>query len=451
MRPLKLLLPLLGTALIGCAPAVVVRPLYDSSEKFTVDKRIEGEWITPDVDRSGVEDRVFLRWSVGNYAEIGGYPVTMRSLAADKDSSDSPKEDTLADYHVRLLTIDGKLFFVADFEEQQIGSLRIWPSDLTPGLIPAQVVGRLWVQQDFLRVAFLDSEWVRKNVPETEWVDLHNGDAPTAALTSPPAEVRALLSQVAENREAFGLVLHFCRVGNPCAAQVAEDELSRFPDDPQSVKAAAELYERKGDFYRAISLRRHWVEIDPKNWEAHQELGNVLLLHREFEAARQEFLASQQSLEPKNAYSPYSYDLAYSYYLEGNYAEAAKAAEQYLSQEFPDSTMILLRHVALVRLGRASEARAFLEKSIATFKGSWEGHFLLLEFQSRLTIAPSGVSSPEYADFYTNRAFFRGMRLALNGDRANATAAFHEVLASAHRLSLLRLASQIELERLQAH
>ena len=329
--------------------------------------------------------------------------------------------------------------------------MEIWPSDLVPGLIPAQVVGRLWVQQDFLRVAFLDSEWVRKNVPEEEWVDMHNGDDAIAAFTSPPAEVRALLSREAENREAFGLVLHFCRVGNPCAPRAVEDELRRYPDDPQTVKEAAGLYERKGDYSRAIRLRRHWVEIDPRNWEAHQELADVLLLNRQFEAARQEFLASKQSLEPKNAYSPYSYDLAYSYYLEGNYVEAAKAAEKYLSLEFPDSTMILLRYVALVRLGRASEAQAFLEKSVATLKGSWEGHFLLLEFQSRLTIAPPGISSPEYVDFRANRAFFRGMRLALNGDKSKASSAFQEVLSSAHRLSLLRLASQIELERLQAH
>jgi tetratricopeptide (TPR) repeat protein len=451
MRRAALFLPLLAAVLAGCAPAVVVRPLYDSSEKAPADERIQGEWITPDVGESGLQDKIFLRWTVGAYDQSDGYPVTMRSLAADKgkDDSDSDKEDTATDYQVRLLPIGDKLFFAAEFQKQQTGTHGVSPSDLSPGLIPAKVIGRLWIQQDFLRVALLDSEWVTKNTPESSWVKMYGGDEQIAAITAPAEEVRALLTREADNHEAFSIVLHFCRPGAACAVKAAEDELARFPNDTQTLKDSAGLYLRKGNYASGVSLRRHLVELDPKDANSRGALGDALLLNREFEAARREFLAADQLIQAKNTYSPYAFDLTYSYFLEGNYAEVVKASAKYLTLDYPDPIIILLRHVALLRLGRTTEAQATLEKSVASFKGSWESHFLLLEFQSRIVDAPPMAAPPSEAkDLALRRTFFRAMRFAANGDKTKAASAFQEVVGTANRDNLLYLAAQIELERL---
>jgi len=153
--------------------------------------------------------------------------------------------------------------------------------------------------------------------------------------------------------------------------------------------------------------------------------------------------------QPKSAYSPYAFDLTYGYFLEGNYAETVQASAKYLTLDYPDPIIILLRHVALLRLGRTSEARAMLEKSVASFKAPWEGHFLLLEFQSRLFDAsPVENSGPVAKDFVQRRAFFRAKRFAANSDKAKAISALQEVVQNGDRSSLLYLAAQIELERL---
>lgn len=450
MRRNGIVVCLFAVVLAGCAPAVVVRPLYDRAEKATVDERIQGEWITPDVSESKVQDKIFLRWSVGSYDQNDGYTVTMRSLATDKEKDDSDKEDTATEYHVRLLPMGDKLFFNAEFQKEQIGNREVSPTDLTPGLIPAQLVGRVWIQKDFLRTALLDSEWVKKNTPESLWVRVYGGDEQIAAITGSADDVRALLGREADNPEAFSIVLHFCRPGAAdCAEKAVEDELTRFPHDPQTIKEAADLYLRKGNYERAVTLGRRLAGLDPNDFNTRQALGDALLLNREFEAARREFLAADQLIQGKNTYSPYSFDLTYSYFLEGNYGEAVKASAKYLTLEYPDPVIILLRHAALLRLGRTAEAQSTLEKSIASFKGSWEGHFLLLEFQSRLFEPPPlEASGPVAKDFAQRRAFYRGMRFAANGDKAKAISAFKEVVESADRDSLLYIAALIEIERL---
>jgi tetratricopeptide (TPR) repeat protein len=426
-----------------------VRPLYDSTQKGLVDERIEGKWITPDVSESKVQDKVFLRWVVGAYDESDGYVVKLSSLAADKDKDDSDKEDHATEYHVRLVKVADKLFLTAEFQKEQMGTREVSPTDLTPGLIPAQVIGRVWIQQDFLRVALLDSEWVKKNTPESFWVRVYGGDEQIAAITAPAEEVRAFLSQAADNPEAFNIVLHFCRAGAACAERAVEDELARYPHDPQTIKDAADLYLRKGNYDRAVTLRRRLVGFDPNDSNSREALGDALLLNREFEGARREFLAADQLIQGKNTYSPYPFDLTYSYFLEGNYTETVKASAKYLTLEYPDPIIILLRHVALLRLGRTAEAQAKLEKSVASFKGSWEGHFLLLEFQSRLfDTPPMGISGPVAKDFAQRRAFFRGMRFAAKGDKVKAASAFQEVVETADRDSLLYVLAKIELERL---
>src|SRR5713101_4253745 len=119
---MKLTLAVLASALAafvsGCSPAVSVRPLYTDADlkKPILEPRIEGEEVTS--------------------------------------------------YNVRLVPIADKLFFDADFDEQKYEQHKIG-RDAILGMAPAHLIGRVWVQQDFLRIALFDSDWVKDNSPES--------------------------------------------------------------------------------------------------------------------------------------------------------------------------------------------------------------------------------------------------------------------------------------------
>jgi tetratricopeptide (TPR) repeat protein len=445
MRWMKLILVVQAALFAGCTPAVVVRPLYETKDKAPVDQRIEGEWVTPDVDNSRVKDKIYCRWTVGEYDSSDGYSVILRFLPAD---SDEVKEETETKYHVRLLPIGDKLFFDAEFQSEKFGAREIELHEMSIGVVSTHVVGRVWIEQDFLRIALLDSEWVMRNIPEGTWVRKYGGEETIAAITAPAEEVRALLVREADNRDAFNIALYFCRPGVSCAAKGAEDELARRPKDAQTIENTASLYLRQGNYARAVELRRHRVELDPKDFNKNEDLGSALMLNHDFEEARRQFVAAEQ-LKPANVvYSSLSWDLAWIYFLEGKYDEAVKASADYLSRKYPIPELILVNNVALLRLGRTTEAQSLLEKQVATFQGSWEDHLLLLEFQGRLFSSPRSTEMATSREFEFRRLFFVAMRWAAKGDKAKAAAALQEMVKTGNRESTLYLAAQIELERL---
>jgi len=71
-----------------------------------------------------------------------------------------------------------------------------------------------------------------------------------------------------------------------CLLGESREELARFPHDPQTIKDSADLYVRKGNYARAATLRRRCVGLDPEDANSREELGEALLLNREFEAAQ---------------------------------------------------------------------------------------------------------------------------------------------------------------------
>jgi tetratricopeptide (TPR) repeat protein len=446
MRWTRVTILVVASAVAGCAPAVVIRPLYDSKDKAPVDQRIEGEWVTPEVESSRVKDKIFCRWTVGKYDATDGYSVILRFLPADDDDV---KEETETKYHVRLLPVENKLFFDAEFQSEKFGPREIEPQGMSVGVVSAHVVGRVWIEQDFLRIALLDSEWVMKNIPEVLWVRKYGGDVQIAAITAPADDVRALLVREADNRDAFNVALYFCRPGVSCAAKAVEDELARYPKDAQTIEEAASLYLRQGSYARAVELRRRRVELEPKQISMYDDLGSALVLNRDFEAARREFVAAEQLKPSKGAYTPSSWNMTWSFFLEGKYEDAVKASADYLSLKYTYSDIILIDYFALLRLGRTTEAQAFLEKRTASFQGSWEEHFLLLEFQNRLSGEPPEPPNPfSRGEFDFRRSLFRAMQWAANGDKAKAVAALQKLVKTGDKESFLYLTAQIELERL---
>jgi tetratricopeptide (TPR) repeat protein len=448
MRRSLLLVAFLALYSVGCAPTVTVRPLYNPDDKPPADQRIEGEWLTPDVGESGLQDKIIFRWSLGSYDQSDGYTVVLRQLKAD--SSDN-KEDMETNYHLHLLPIGDKLFFDAQFQDETVGPHNIKPEELHPGLIPAHVVGRLWIEQDFLRVAFLDSEWVMKNVPANLWIQEFGGDEKIAALTAAPEEVRSLLSREADNPEAFSLLLHFCRPGSPCAAKAIEYELARSPNDLENLRTASRLYLRLGSYPKAVELQRRLVPLQPDQRNAHNDLAFALAMNRDFEAARREFLAAEklrQAAQPK-LHPSVPWQIPWTFFLEGKYDDVLKSASGPTALDYISPEMIVLEYTSLLRLHRAAEAQVLLEKQTAAFRGLWEEHLLLLEFQNRVYgPAPAASTTSNEKNFVSRHAFFQAMRLVALGDSSKAAPALREFLKSADRDDFNYLAARIELERL---
>src|SRR5215472_9979528 len=116
----------LSALLAGCAPAVSLQPLYTPQElaKPVAEPRIEGEWISPYVEEPGKEQEEWLHWKISRVESgerwLGYYKVEYRP------GKPEPHEDPkLTTYHVRLVSVGGKLFFDADFEEHAEGQSKI--------------------------------------------------------------------------------------------------------------------------------------------------------------------------------------------------------------------------------------------------------------------------------------------------------------------------------------
>src|SRR2546427_271061 len=169
----------------GCSPAVSIRPLYteDDLKKPIIEPRIEGGWISPDLDKAGTDGELSLKWKIDPPKRTGlSYSLEVRAAKPD------PREgEEVTSYNVRLVPIEDKIFFDADFEEQKQGQHKLNRGDIA-GLVPAHLIGRVWVQQDFLRIALFDSKWVKDNFPETFRESVDAPDVDISVITGSTRE-----------------------------------------------------------------------------------------------------------------------------------------------------------------------------------------------------------------------------------------------------------------------
>lgn len=444
MRWITLILLVFSFALAGCdPPALVVGPLYDWHDKAPVDKRIEGEWVTPNIEKSRTkDDDSGPRWTVGEYSEDYGYTFTLRALPED---GHGVEQEVVTTYKVRLVPIGDKLFFDAEFQGKKAGPQETTKESLSPGVVALHLVGRIWIQQDLIRLAVLDSNWVMGQAPEKLWQTVYHSDEREAVLTASPEDVRALLLREADNHETFKTALYLCRPGVACASRVEEEELSLLPDDSKTIDDAAEFFLRQGNYTRGVALRRRAMELKPKIYINRVELIEALLLNREFEAARREVAAARQLEQLGSVEHEYfCSSTSESYFFEGKYNDAVKPTADCPNRKYTFAEAILFNYFALLRLGRAKEAQFMLQKETAAFRGLLQDHVLLLNFQDRLensTHAPGEKIDPW-------RLVFEAMKWASEGETAKAGTALQEFVKTGDRADLSYLAAQIELERL---
>src|SRR5712692_6789095 len=113
----------LAAFMAGCSPAVSVRPLYTDADlkKPIVEPRIEGEWISPNPDKAGTDEELWIRWKIDTPQDpdqpYTAYSVELRPVKRDRD-----KGEAVTHYDARLVSIEDKLFFDATVSEYAEGA-----------------------------------------------------------------------------------------------------------------------------------------------------------------------------------------------------------------------------------------------------------------------------------------------------------------------------------------
>lgn len=440
----------------GCGVVASIRPLYTETDLQTpiVDARIEGDWIgaPDDVAR---EDAPSAHWRVtapeGPSKGDSAYSIEIRN-----------EDDAVQVFDGRLVTIGGTLFFDAEFRAEREGRGVVRDAN-PPWLVPTHVVGRIWVQQDLLRIAPLNSDWVKEHVTPGAWVSYPDRFEDHLLFTGSTEELRTSLADYAGDLEPFAGGLYLCRRGTDCALRATEDMLARAPDDGEVLESAARVFAARGNYVRALALRQHRADLTPDDAWLRAQLGYACLANREFQRARVEFAAAirtapaAQGLQVVSSVLPFSSGNAetitnyaalgvpWTYFLEGRYAEAVKAAGDYhpSSRHAASAQPILLKYFSLIRLGRRKDAETGLRREVGRFDGPSREHLLLLDAQGRTTDDVRASNDGEIRE----REFFLALREIAAGhlDRATRRLTF---VAGTRDHGVIALAAAIELERL---
>jgi tetratricopeptide (TPR) repeat protein len=454
----------LAAVFCGCTPVVSVRPLYtDEDLKHPiVEPRIEGEWVSPDVDKVGTDDEIMFRWKIAP-PERPGEPTMAPNSAYHMEfrpgKPDPGKGDQVFSYYVRLIAMGDKFFFDADFDETVEGPVKTGSDDV-PGLVGVHIVGRIWVHSDYLRLALLDPEWMKDNAPDT-FRELKGGGA---IITASTQELRDFLLRNSDNEEVMGLNLYLCHPGTDCAVRALDDMLSIHPNEDDLLKQAGRVFLARGNYDRVIESERRRLESDPDNFSAREDLCRALLFKKDFRAARSEWAATQKSAGGKakstaaggerdhveDAAAKAAEGVVWSYFIEGDYSGAVTAFANYKGTHgFRSANPILLTYFSLWHLGKNAEAVAFLKDQSDKFKGSSEDQLLLLDFQGRLTDGNANSMQLKGDDLQRSH-FYSALAWIEKGNIENARQALESALevADAAKDGLPALAAKVELERL---
>ena len=177
----------------GCACAASLRPLA-SPETLTAAPQVEGTWL-----------------SKGEADSTQTITVTRTAEKAYQLSWKEKGADVI--YDLSLVQIDKKLFFDAALNhvETKEGGETLY--DL--GVLPIHFIGRIWVDDESIRLGLLKYEWLEQKVQQGKvklpYVEHHTKDEDLILFTGKAEEVQAFLGQYAEDREAFPDTMKFER------------------------------------------------------------------------------------------------------------------------------------------------------------------------------------------------------------------------------------------------
>jgi tetratricopeptide (TPR) repeat protein len=438
---LTLLVLALSCLLTGCTarPALSLRPLYKADEKPVAEPRLEGEWTPVRLGGFGMNEEKNDHWAITAQSD-GCYRGEWR-----KKDPEKPDKEWNEIYRVCLVSMDNKLFFDQQLEKTRVENNMISAKDLTPELAALHMTGRLWPQQDLIRVTRLTGDWVSHNQPE----DLRFDVDKFTLFSGSTAQLREIMTQHGEDPHAMESAWYLCRPNANCDVRVAEDELARQPDDKDVLSAAAFVYAGAEDYDKAIALLDKAAKLadSDKASEARTSLGLARLLKRDFSGARGEFTAGEkQAATPEDREGDAAF-IGISYFLEGKYSEAHTAFAGIKDPSDDSQPMLMiLTYASLVRMGRGKQAEAFLSEQMAHFKGKADQQLLLLRASGRVNdFSPGNFTDDQLLQ--GDGVLYALVRLA-KGDRDSARQALESTVSKTPKWDPAYLGAKIELERM---
>lgn len=191
MKTIRLLPVLLAAAFTSaCVPLSSLHPLWDESHQVALPALV-GLW----VEQDGSDTLKFTA------AEKGAYKATYGS------------KDGVSQYEVHAVAINSK-YFLDFYPDSEALDRRLKGESYLP-LIPAHFFGRLALDGDSLKLAFLDDEAVQKKVEKGELnIPLQSYDD-GVLLTADTSAVQALVAKLAEGGDLWGDTATFTRARIP--------------------------------------------------------------------------------------------------------------------------------------------------------------------------------------------------------------------------------------------
>jgi tetratricopeptide (TPR) repeat protein len=440
---LALLMFALSCLLAGCVarPALSVRPLYKADEKPVAEPHLEGEWTPVRLGDFSLTQEKNEHWTVTAQSD-GCYHAEWRKKDLEK-----PDHEWNEIYRVCLVSMDNKLFFDQQLEKTRVEHNMINAKDLTPELAALHMTGRVWPQQDLLRVTRLKGEWVGHSQPEDLRFDIDK----FTLFTGSTVQLREIMTQHAEDPEAMDTEWYLCRPDTDCSLRIADDELARQPNDKNVLSRAAFAYAGAEDYDKALDLLDKAAKLAAPDEisEARVSVGLARLFKRDFSGARSEFAFGQkQGAKPEDRANTDAL-IGISYFMEGKYGEAhtAFAGAKEPSDDI-QPMLIILNYASLSRMGRGKQAEAFLSEQTARFEGKADQQLLLLRASGRVKdFSPRNFTDDQLLE--GDGVLYALVRLA-KGDRDSARQALELTVSKTPKWDPAYLGAKVELERMGA-
>jgi hypothetical protein len=187
----RLVICALTLLLVGCTPEISLNPLFDESKKESIlFENLAGEWKVQPTQNSGESD-ANTRWVFKRSEDGKGYDLSTFSI--------NENGNYLSNVHI--LKLNDYLFvdMAPNQENPYKNESKPFPT------ISGHIIGRIWVDENSVRIHVLDEAWVIKRI-KAGTLGLDSTETPDGTiLTATTEQLRKFAVDHADDKEAFSL------------------------------------------------------------------------------------------------------------------------------------------------------------------------------------------------------------------------------------------------------
>lgn len=189
---------ILGLCMNGCAPIDSIYPLYNVNDA-EFDVRLLGTW--QPISENGSDSDKDQRWIFEQSKDDKFYDARWTSLGA--------KGGFVA--RARLVRLGTGLFIDLEGDDHLDDQAN---SDFTVPFpfITTHFIGRIWIEQDTLRIRFLSDDWIKKQTKANTLSLAHLETSQEQILTVSTEDLRKFMQAHADDYDALAEKFEFQRV-----------------------------------------------------------------------------------------------------------------------------------------------------------------------------------------------------------------------------------------------